>query len=180
MTAVDIVLKNVYNESNQIEVEFMFTTLRYFGFYFEIDRKVTSYVKEYKCPNSHQFGTNQGYSFCPLCGERVEEVESQNGWHYLSVLDVEKESGIPEEILLEAGEVSKEYQKYYGLNRRLEGVRADHFDNGQAYMDLSDVDYEKELDNAMDNKEFAHVVRMLEKTYGEDFKIRYGIFTSVI
>jgi hypothetical protein len=158
----------------------MFDTSHYFGFYFEIDHKEPQYTYEYRCKNEHQFGVNKGYSFCPLCGETVEEVEYEDGWTRLACWDVEEEAGLPEEILLQAGEVSRDNQKFFGLNRKLEGVRFESFDTDEIYFDVTSINYETDIENAMNNEEFADIVKKLRNTYGEKFRLRYGFFTTIM
>ena len=153
---------------------------RYFGFYFEINKQETYYKNEYRCKNGHQFGTNVGYSFCPLCAETVECVEYENGSSYISHMKIEELCGFSEELILPSGEVSKENKKYHGLNCRYEGVRKDSLDDDAIFIDFSSVDYNGDLQKAMQNKDFAYIVKTLEDTFGENFKLKYGIFTYIL
>lgn len=156
-----------------------FETFHYFGFYFEISEKKTVYKNEYRCKNEHQFGTNQGYSFCPLCGSTVESIEYENGSRYLTWYEVEERLGL-EEWLIGPGEVSEENKKYFGINCRLDGVREDSFNSDEVYIDLSSMDYQKDLETAMKNKDFVFMIKRLEDEFGDNFKLKYGIFTYVL
>lgn len=153
---------------------------RYFGFYFEIDRKETTYGYEYRCENEHQFGTNKGYSFCPLCGSSVTQIEYENGWQYIKHWDVEELAGFDEGVILQTGEVSRESSKYFGINCRYEGVRKDTLNDDEIFIDMSSIDHKADLDSAMKNKDFKHIVKKLEDAFGDNFKLKYGIFTYIL
>ena len=152
----------------------------YFGFYFEISEQVPDSITKYSCSSFPKHRVDQSDKFCSKCGAPVVSEEFPRKDRYLNEFEIAERAGISEETLLGTGEIkNKEHRRYFGINVVLDGVRHDQL-NEEAFTHVDDDTYVQDGESAFKNKEFDNIVYALSKTFGDKFKLRYGIFTYVI
>lgn len=153
-----------------------------FGIFFEINKEIPCFITQYECSedNSHFSSVIENKaSFCPVCGKPVQKKQYETQKRFLNVWEIEKGAGLKEETLFGTMENPKEQLKYFSLNRKLENVlNVDVSDDYPCMLLMSPEKSPKDyIEDAFKNEDFEEIVDKLKTTYGEHFKIHFGIFT---
>jgi hypothetical protein len=156
-----------------------------FGIFFEINKEKSCFISQYECSfNSNHFSSiiENKANFCPVCGSIVQKNKYTTDKCFLNVWEIEKESNIEQGTLFGTMENPKKELKYFSLNKNFDGVL--NVDISDDYPCILSLDLDKtpkeHLNEAFKNKDFKKIVDKLEKTYNENFKIHFGIFTYII
>ena len=155
------------------------------GIYLEINKQKPCFSKKYECYENKEHFSNtfkSNVNFCSICGSKVVEREYETGKRYLTTWEIEEEAGIPEEFLFSSDHCPEEYLKYFSFNRDLDGVFILDISDDNPFifkfpMDKTAKDY---IQEAYQNKDFKSIVEKLEHTYGEHFKIHFGVHTYIV
>lgn len=155
------------------------------GIFLEINQQKTCYATKYECPDDKgHFSSSikNKANFCPICGKEIIAHDYDIGKRYLNTWEIEKEAGIPEEFLFGPNDGPEEHLKYFSFNRELDGVISLDISDDNPFifkfpMEKTAKEY---IQEAYQNKEFKSVVEKLKDTYGEHFKIHFGVYTYVL
>lgn len=156
-----------------------------FGIFLEINKEKTCFLTQHECveDKNHFSSFIEGEAnYCPICGEVVISVRREKEKRYLNKWEIEKEAGLEDEALFGTMENPEELRKYFTINKSLDDVfNIDVSDDIPCLHSMRLNKTPKEyIDEAYKNPEFKSIIEKLENTYGDHFKIHFGIFTYFI
>jgi hypothetical protein len=149
------------------------------GIYLEINKKNKviekfNYCEQTSCP-SHKVKNKVKNKFCSMCGKAMAYHEIIKRERFLDSSEIEKAAGLDNDVISELDSCSS--SKYFSYNIGVAGVPEYSIDD-DTFNDV-EINSSNIVESLKNDKAFSIVNSKLKHTFGDNYVVHYGIYTSV-